>query len=366
LSEAPETAGDQVLVNKTAFAFRRPRRWEVVVFRLFGIVFVKRVVGLPGEAILLRDGDVYVDGKLARKTFAQARAMRVLVFDQRFRPADGPDTRWERQPKRDMEAGTDLLLDGQTESQTLTFRNEPAVNGKYPALRDEYAYNAGLCPSNELVHDFLIATDVEVTAGQGTLALRLCDGLDWVEVTLPAGHANPVRTRSWPAGAGQAVGWNTRDVGMVLRVGCRHHVEMAFVDRRISVCVDGRMVVENVDLPPPGQRPGVSRPVQMEAGGAAVVLRNFRLYRDIHYVRRGSHGVGRAPVRLGEEQYFVLGDNSPNSEDSRFWPPDALSSSQLIGPAFLVHLPSQPLRWQAAGRAWQCQLPDIGRMRLLR
>src|SRR5579864_3546430 len=39
LGDAPEASGDQVLVNKAAFAFRRPRRWEIVVFRLFGVVF---------------------------------------------------------------------------------------------------------------------------------------------------------------------------------------------------------------------------------------------------------------------------------------------------------------------------------------
>ncbi len=66
VGDVPETAGDHVLVNRAAFAFRRPRRWEVVVFRLFGIVFVKRVVGLPGEAVLVNDGNVYVDGKLAQ------------------------------------------------------------------------------------------------------------------------------------------------------------------------------------------------------------------------------------------------------------------------------------------------------------
>jgi len=356
-----------VLVNKAAFAFRRPRRWEVVVFRLLGVAFIKRVVGLPGENVLLCDGDVYVDGKLCRKTFAQARAMRVPVLEQRCQPADGWGDRWEREPDSGSNVGPDSLLDGRGGSQMLTFRSGLPVNGKCPPLRDEYAYNGGLLAGSEPVHDFLIEADVEALAGQGTLALRLCDGQDWVEVALPVGQRQVVQARSWPAGAKRQAGSDrlAASESLALQRGRSHHVEMAFVDRRVSVSVDGRLVVENVDLPEPGERDGVGRPAQMEARGAAVVIRNFRLFRDVHYASRGSHAVDGKAVRLGMEQYFVLGDNSPNSEDSRFWPVAAVSESQMLGPAFLVHLASHSLRWQVAGWSWQCQLPDPGRIRWL-
>jgi signal peptidase I len=196
--QARETAGDQVLVNKAAFAFRKPRRWEVVVFRLFGLVFIKRLVGLPGEALVLRDGDVYIDGKLARKTFAQARAMCVPVFEQRCRPAEGWGERWEHEPDSSTNDGPELLLDGRRGRQKLTFRSGLPFDGKCPPLKDEYAYNGGLLPNSAPVHDFLIEADVEAIAGQGTLALRLCDGQDWVELTLPVGRRMAVETRAWP------------------------------------------------------------------------------------------------------------------------------------------------------------------------
>ncbi len=55
-----------------------PRRWEIVVFRMFGKVYIKRLIGLAGEEIELADGDVYIDGELARKTFDEFLGMRVL------------------------------------------------------------------------------------------------------------------------------------------------------------------------------------------------------------------------------------------------------------------------------------------------
>jgi signal peptidase I len=311
LAELPETAGDHVLVNKAAFAFRRPRRWEVVVFRLFGITFIKRIVGLPGETILIEDGDVYIDGQLARKSFEQALAMRVPIFDQRHPPTPGD--------------AAELLLDGRDEPQTWTYpKSSPLV--------DEYAYNGGLHPGREPVHDFLLEADVEVQAGAGTLTLRLCDGSDWVGVALPVTE---------------------------LPAGETHHVEMAFVDRRVNLAVDGRRLVEDVDLPMPAARSAVRQPVELTAAGVAVAVRNLRLYRDIHYTSRGRQAVGGEPVRLGVEQYFVLGDNSGNSEDSRFWPAGAVAAPQLLGAAFLVYLPS---------RAWRepWQLPDFGRIRWIR
>ena len=84
--------GDRVLVNKVAHELREPRRGEVVVFTQadavadpgpdgiverawdfvaggFGITepgdkdFIKRIIGLPGETIEMRDGVVHVEGE---------------------------------------------------------------------------------------------------------------------------------------------------------------------------------------------------------------------------------------------------------------------------------------------------------------
>ncbi len=58
--------GDRLVVDRTAYTLRGPRRWEVVVFRSPvepSELCVKRVVGLPGETVALAGGDVLINGK---------------------------------------------------------------------------------------------------------------------------------------------------------------------------------------------------------------------------------------------------------------------------------------------------------------
>jgi signal peptidase I len=84
------------------------------------------------------------------------------------------------------------------------------------------------------------------------------------------------------------------------------------------------------------------RPVIMAAKGVKANLTNIRLWRDVHYTQDGKQGVGGAVVRLGPDQYFVLGDNSPRSEDSRFWPDGGkVPVSALLGAPLFGFGPGQ-------------------------
>ena len=68
-----ECGGDRVLVEKFLYEFRRPRRWEVAVFHFPGEpsqAYVKRVVGLPGELIRIKGGDVFVNDRVAPQVAA--------------------------------------------------------------------------------------------------------------------------------------------------------------------------------------------------------------------------------------------------------------------------------------------------------
>ena len=58
--------GDRVLVNKLSYRFWAPNRGDVVVFQYPkdpGRVFVKRVIGLEGERVELKDNKVLINGE---------------------------------------------------------------------------------------------------------------------------------------------------------------------------------------------------------------------------------------------------------------------------------------------------------------
>jgi signal peptidase I len=72
---------DRVLANRFIFHFRNPKRGEIVVFDVpqlaearcgAGGVFVKRIIGLPGELWEERHGYVYINGKRLDEPYIKA------------------------------------------------------------------------------------------------------------------------------------------------------------------------------------------------------------------------------------------------------------------------------------------------------
>jgi signal peptidase I len=58
--------GEYVIVDKVSYTFRQPERGEIVVLRNPSPGqpdLIKRVIGLPGETIEVRGGQVHVDGQ---------------------------------------------------------------------------------------------------------------------------------------------------------------------------------------------------------------------------------------------------------------------------------------------------------------
>lgn len=60
--------GQEILMNRILYRISTPKRGDVVVFLPNGNqnshYYVKRVVGLPGETVQIREGNVYIDGVL--------------------------------------------------------------------------------------------------------------------------------------------------------------------------------------------------------------------------------------------------------------------------------------------------------------
>ena len=54
--------GDNLIISRISSYYREPERGEVVIFYQDKERMVKRLIGMPGEIVDLRDGYVYING----------------------------------------------------------------------------------------------------------------------------------------------------------------------------------------------------------------------------------------------------------------------------------------------------------------
>ena len=59
--------------------------------------------------------------------------------------------------------------------------------------------------------------------------------------------------------------------------------------------------------------------------------------KNIYYYNRGSYGLTDQKITVPENSYYVLGDNSGSSKDSRYW--GFVDDKYLIGKAFIIYWP---------------------------
>ena len=73
-------------------------------------------------------------------------------------------------------------------------------------------------------------------------------------------------------------------------------------------------------------------------------IKEGRIYIDGEILKEeeapvASPGLAEYPVLLGEDEYFLLGDNRDSSEDSRFANIGNVKDSQIIGKVWLKIIP---------------------------
>jgi len=115
-------------------------------------------------------------------------------------------------------------------------------------------------------------------------------------------------------------------------------------------------------------------------GSGKLTLSHLAIFRDIYYTaakHTNSSEPGRAtqgnPFTLGEDEFFVLGDNSPNSEDSRWWNRKGIGNNEhyrkgvvprdyLVGKAIFVYWPGG---FKPVANSRFAFIPNVGRMRFI-
>ena len=94
--------GDRILVSKFAYQLNEPERWDVIVFKYPGNAkqnYIKRLVGLPGETLRIRHGDIHTvaaDGSVSivRKSPSKLKAMMHVVDDSNHVAAALKEVGW--------------------------------------------------------------------------------------------------------------------------------------------------------------------------------------------------------------------------------------------------------------------------------
>lgn len=331
--------GQRVVIDRFPYLWRMPRRWDLVAFHdplKPTEKAVKRVVGLPGETIVIRQGDLFVDGKIARKPIAVQRSMAVLVHDDTFRPARTHNLppRWKGQFDP---SGWAPCKNGYQYSPTanasqidwLAYRSwrcfaSPLARSEQMPVLDHYGYNQNT--SREL-HT---VADLTLTCRAGwSKSSRL-----WMRVRSPRDAFEVELDRS------RQTATLRRDDGVIDNYACPLtdicNLEFGICDRQVFLTVNRRLVFRRAFEPSDRSRAPTATPLAIGARQGELRIENLKVYRDIYYLepnQLGQHWSMRTQAERGE--VLVLGDNVPISRDSRRWPSAGLSHKSLIGRVFV-------------------------------
>ncbi len=65
-------SGDNLIVDKLSYRFTDPERYDIIIFPYQyeeGKYYIKRIIGMPGETVLIENGEVYINGELLGETY---------------------------------------------------------------------------------------------------------------------------------------------------------------------------------------------------------------------------------------------------------------------------------------------------------
>ncbi|MFG0331170.1 MAG: S26 family signal peptidase [Phycisphaerales bacterium] len=415
--------GDRIFVLRYLYLLFEPERFDVAVFKgphESHMNLIKRICGLPNESIWLADGDIFTSSnrddldsfRIERKPEHIQRELWLPVYHSEFVPVD-PDRispRWNAPWQGegwDTDSGPSYRFDGAGET-TLEFRadlkpitdalpyNEPMLErtghrAREFAVSDLRMFAAiepdepGLDAAVSIVtrdHEF----EARVSDERVELRMRPVGG-EWVSMItveaapFPADQVTEVEF--WHVD--QAL-WLWIDGDLVARA----EYDWSANDRLAwATGLSGDAAAQLGDATQPyvdsEYLPRQPRPA-WRFRGSPLSMHRVELDRDIHYqpdeffdvATRTRRGAARATapstiLTLGPDEFFMCGDNSSSSNDSRLWAEplpwvrrinehDGIVPRELLlGKAFFVYFPS-PEGLTTNSRRF---LPGFGELRFI-
>lgn len=418
------SAGDRILVHKYIYSVNDPRRWDVVVFKAPhnpSINYIKRLIGLPNEGLVIIEGNIYVcpnysptkpdnAWRIARKTdlaanhrgFKVQNAVWQPVYHSSYVPLDGGRDRDWRVPWVAVEKDK-WQIDDPIPGRAYRHDSNDAGTIRFDFRRAEsmmstpwYAYNQmkGRFEADPIEDVRVMASFVPDTEGLAVSMQTTARVDNYPEAPRVAISANidadgqvvlqRRESSRVDADKSKTITLAKGKIEPFVAGKCRD-VELWYVDQHALVWVDGKLVAEHrfeitMDTLQKRQplEPRDFADVRIKVSGSPVSLHRVGVDRDIFYaaVNKSSpsqRGQGIMPkdqfsrrdvyplnpIKLEHNQFFCLGDNSPMSLDSRFWPepnawidlrmrPKGIDKVQagvvprqlMMGRAFFVYFPA--------------------------
>ena len=422
----PSFNGDRILVNKFAYDFAEPERWDVVVFLYpedAKINYIKRLVGLPGETVSIAAGDIWTSRagqppRIARKPDRKLLAMLQCVHDAshgspELVAAGWPVawTDWSTPADATWVSPDDgrsfAVACGAGQAATLRYRHLIPTDEQLETVRaggslagaakptlitDFQPYNA-LGSQPHWVGDIALETVLESRSASGRVIFDLVEAGAAHRCTIDLATGEATLSIGGREAAGQPLAQTP------VQATGTWTILFANVDDELALFVDGRRVAfdaqaaweqpvreatraepQTTPVAPGDTAPSDLAPAGITAEGASVRVEGMRVLRDVYYLttvlgaRAGEFfEKNRLDFPLGAGQFFVLGDNSAASKDSRLWNDGHhVDRHLLIGEAMLVFWPhAVPASWAVPVKIGRFELrlpswPNFARMRFVR
>jgi len=322
------------------------RRWDLIAFQgPSSSTQVKRVWGLPGETIELRDGEAWVNGELLCKSLSELRQLAVPVYDLNY---GGSGLWWLSTADKTSQPARLALQPGQVVHFQFC-RPAPVHPAEVPAERwleaspmvDSYSINQGISTALHAVDDCLLSLRLSQPL-HGELAIEMHLHQRIFRVVLESTGAPSESRESKPAKHAKPTSDTDQAVATWHIVG-QKQIDVGWCDGRLLLESDVQSrVIEGGELEsalsatrhvPSANSPWGSHELFRLDASVPMVITQLQLCRDLYLVP-ALHG---APIRDTTTEpseslagYYVLGDNLPVSRDSRqqF---ERVSPSQVLG-----------------------------------